>query len=109
MREKLQKIYIIGSISDLSKSDAIEKFNIASLLLKFNGYEPVTPIELCSDVSDNILFDDIEHRIELLSRCDGIFLLRDWEESIISIIEKKIGEIIKSYNSLFEIVYEKDI
>ena len=106
MQNKQKRIYIAGRISDLHKSEYIEKFGLAKLLLMFRGYEPVNPIDFCADIRSNIWIDYMERCLEVLPKCDGIYLLNDWHYSVGATIEKMVAEIIKKYDNNFEIIYQ---
>jgi hypothetical protein len=103
---KQKKIYIAGKISGLPEEMYKEKFGVASLNLQLEGYLPQNPVEICSDIESDDWSDYIEYCLEVLSACDGIYLLNDWQESRSARIEKKVAEIIKSYNPDFEIMEE---
>ena len=102
-----QKIYIAGKISDLPVSEYTEKFRLASLLLLFCGYEPVNPLDFCSDIISGRWLDYMERCLDMLPQCDGIYLLRDWKYSSGAIIEQRVAEIIQALNPDFEILYQE--
>ena len=104
MNNKQKKIYIAGKIFDLPEEEYTEKFRLASLLLMFSGYEPVNPVDFCSDINSNIWLDYMERCLEILPKCDGIYLLYDWKHSTGARLEKRVAEIIKEFRPDFEIL-----
>lgn len=95
MPDKLT-IYIAGPIANTD--DFVYRFGIARGEVALLGYQPVCPIEL-NGVDGNSRKEDAENRraylrsdIHALLECDGIYLLRGWENSRGARLEKLIAD-----------------
>ena len=75
------KIYISGPISNTQLSVTKAKFrNIAKILLAA-GWEPVNPLTIPNDDTDNYFLTMLLD-IKTLSTCDAIIMLRGWRSSV---------------------------
>ncbi len=73
------RVYISGAIT--GKADYMENFERAQKKLEADGYQVFNPARLPS-VTGNITYEEyMKLDIELLSLCDGIYMLFDWQES----------------------------
>jgi hypothetical protein len=105
MKNKVLKIYVSGKIT--GEPNHKEKFELASFFLLLRGFEPVNPVEFCSDLSDRNWSNCMQKCLRVLLDCDGIFLLRDWDYSRGATVEKQFAEIIKKVKPEFEIIEQK--
>lgn len=72
------KIYISGAITGDSNYKA--KFEKAKKELEVNGYRAVNPAEF--ELPESATWEDyMKQDLALLLKCDGIYMLKDWEES----------------------------
>lgn len=75
-----QRVYISGAIAHHDLQERKEAFGRAARFLDLKGYEPVNPF-------DNGLPDEADWRehmradLEMLLRCDCIYMLQGWELS----------------------------
>lgn len=89
-------IYIAGPIA--GTTDFVYRFGVARGEVALLGYKPVCPIEL-NGVDENSRREDSDHRLAYLRRdiaalihCDGIYLLRGWENSRGARLEKLVAD-----------------
>lgn len=75
----MSRIYISGPISNTT--DFQERFAKAQKKLEKDGYEVVNPATLDSTFSKFTYEDFMTLDILLLSRCNGIYMLKNWEQS----------------------------
>lgn len=85
------KIYISGKIGTDTISDEIrDKFNVVAAIIENCGHEVVNPVDpLHQNIGGSYLSSDIDdpytrhllYDLALISRCDAIFLLPDWQDS----------------------------
>jgi hypothetical protein len=87
-------VYIAGPIANTD--DFCERFKQARLEVAQLGYQPVCPVEI--NGFDNTMRDADNRRaylqkdIAALMNCDGIYLLRNWENSRGARLEKLIAD-----------------
>lgn len=93
----MKKIYISGKISGLLISEYISKFEKVEKHLKAIGWNPVNPCNLGIPDHYNTT-QSLPICIKELEKCDAIFMLSDWRDSVGAIIEhntaKHLGIII---------------
>jgi hypothetical protein len=89
-------LYIAGPIANTT--DFVDRFTKARLEVSGLGYHPICPIEL-NGIDTNSRKEDAENRraylkrdISALIECDGIYLLRGWENSRGARLEKLIAD-----------------
>ncbi|WP_410221905.1 DUF4406 domain-containing protein [Pedobacter sp.] len=103
----MAKIYIAGKVKGLPKDQVAKKFEIAAKTIKDAGHDPVNPFEHI-DALNNILIengelplsdDDTQQRneilkicLDLLTECDHIYLLHDWQDSQGATFEKQVAD-----------------
>ena len=77
---KKLKIYISGPISGLPYEEVERHFERAKRDLAKADFEPISPLEngLLPEASWEA---HMQRDLEILSTCDGIYLLRGWEKS----------------------------
>lgn len=77
--EKKMKVYISGPISGnkFYKQD----FERAEEDLRSEGYEPVNPAAVYEEGMCMTYKEYIDNDLELLAKCDGIYMLRGWRGS----------------------------
>lgn len=73
------KVYISGPISGnkFYKQD----FERAEEDLRSEGYEPVNPVAVYEEGMFMTYKEYIDNDLELLAKCDGIYMLRGWRGS----------------------------
>jgi len=74
----MKKIYISGQITGLKLEESYRLFHEAEAELIKLGHEPVNPMKL---IPYDPLFsweDYMIKDIEILLKCDGIYMLRNW-------------------------------
>jgi len=83
MRNKL--IYVSGAYSNPDRrvvEENIKNHRDTALRIWEMGYTAVSPVMNTSHFEDSVTYDDIiEGDLEILSRCDAIFMLRGWYHS----------------------------
>lgn len=84
------KIYISGKISGLQKRDYRGKFKAAANRLRMQGHTVVDPSRL--DVYDLTYAQCMAIDTTLLSFCDGIYMLDNWQDSNGAKLEKEYAE-----------------
>ena len=77
------KVYISGKMRGMTEEESRSKFKEAELHLKALGCEVVNPWDTeqekkkhCKQWGDYILFD-----LKILSECDSIYMLDNWQDS----------------------------
>ena len=70
----------------------------------FRDFDTISPIIFCRNIKSSDGCDYMEHCLGVLANCDGIFLLKNWRDSTGARIEKKVADIIKSFNTDFLIM-----
>jgi hypothetical protein len=85
------KIYISGKITGLPKDEVLAKFEDAEILLDTLGLKPVNPMK------NGLSYDDCWEKhlvrdVEILLRCDAIYLFDNWIDSKGARIEKNIAD-----------------
>ena len=87
-------VYVAGPIGE--STDARERFREGTLEVAQLGYQPVSPLELCGGtIHVNACHSWREHMvmdIRALLACEGIYLLRGWENSRGARLEKLIAD-----------------
>ena len=74
------KIYISGPIT--GQTNYLERFAKAEELLRQCGYEVVNPASTLAELPKGTSHEVyMEKSLELLSTCDGIYMLERWEKS----------------------------
>ncbi len=74
------KIYISGKITGLPITEARQCFDDVEALLEEIGLEPVNPMK--KKLSDNATWEQhMVKDIELLLRCDAIYMMANWVDS----------------------------
>lgn len=88
------KIYLAGPITNTS--DFRDRFAQAKLELVQLGYVPISPLDVPKDFEDTgkaeIWLAAMRVDIPALINCDGIYLLRGWENSRGARLEKLIAD-----------------
>ncbi|MDR1762776.1 MAG: DUF4406 domain-containing protein [Dysgonamonadaceae bacterium] len=86
----MKRCYISGKISGLRMKEVRSKFKAAEKAVKALDYEPVSPLN--NGLPANAPWERrIAANILMLSGCDAIYLLPDWDESVGATIEKQIA------------------
>lgn len=74
------KVYISGPISN--DSSYLIKFRRAETYLKKHGFEVVNPAKILSHFPKNTEYVEyINMSLNLLDKCDVIYMLQDWPDS----------------------------
>lgn len=105
-----KKIYILGKVSGLEKSEVVKKFEFSASVLFGKGFTPVNPLTMVyKDKRVNGIFipknynDIIKECLIHLTTVDAIFLQKDYKTSKGSLfllgVAKNIG---------LEIIYEEN-
>ncbi len=80
------KIYLAGKISGLPKAEYTAKFLQAELALRAAGWEPVNPCNF--GIPDHTpSAEALEKCLPELEKCQAIYMLIDWPDSLGAIIE----------------------
>lgn len=74
------KVYISGPMSGRTKVDIMDRFCYAEDQLHDMGYEPVNPVDISDMPFDYDEFMEID--LKILSYCDGIYMLKGWQDSL---------------------------
>lgn len=96
-----KKVYISGAISQYSKEEVEEKFNMAEKVLSAAGYHVVNPIKLKHE-HDGSWQSFMKEDIKALMECDIIWMLRCWKNSEGAKIERRLAMELK-----IEVRYEE--
>ena len=83
-----KRIYISGPITD--NPDYKEDFKRAEEWLWDNGYVPISPAKINGEIPEQAEFTHDEYMdvcLSILGKCDGIYLLKGWQESRGALIE----------------------
>lgn len=76
------RIYISGQISNLEKSDYMERFRKAELELTYIGYSVVNPAKVNAQLPKDTNYEEyMKMSFCMLDMCDAIYMLDGWEES----------------------------
>ena len=76
----MRKIYISGAITGVDPDVCRSAFEIAEKDLKKQGFVPVNPLN--NGLPDTATYDEHMTRdLEMLSECQGIYMLDGWERS----------------------------
>lgn len=91
----IKRVYIAGKITGIPLDEAEEKFSIAQALLEEHGYEAVNPLEEGKKIDYPTYEKYILQGLNLLSSCDTICFLPDWERSRGAVLEEHYARITK--------------
>lgn len=87
------KIYISGKISGLEPIEYRAKFANAEHYLRNMGYSPLNPAAVNARLPDDTTYEQyMAMSLLMLSFCDGIYLLDNWQDSPGSLREKAEAE-----------------
>lgn len=76
------KIYISGQISNLEKSDYMERFAKAEKELTEQGYSVINPAKVNAQLPEDTDYEDyMRMSLCMLDMCDSIYMLRGWSKS----------------------------
>jgi len=88
------KIYLAGKISGLLKEEYLENFEKAERKLRSAGWEPVNPCKF--GIPDNATTAEaLKICIPELEKCQAIYMLLDWHDSLEAIIEHNTAKHLK--------------
>ncbi|PXV61234.1 uncharacterized protein DUF4406 [Dysgonomonas alginatilytica] len=79
--KEIKTVYISGRITGIPLSEAKRNFEEAEALLLEKGYIPVNPMKNNHDPDTKGWIDHMLEDIGGLMRCDGIFMLNNWQQS----------------------------
>jgi hypothetical protein len=85
------KIYLSGKISGLPFDNVFEKFEAHALLLEKKGYNPINPLNVSPFKPEKEWSDYMIDDIAELFKCEAIYMLDDWGQSIGARIEYGIA------------------
>lgn len=66
-------------MSGRTDEDINRRFGAAAQCLKAQGYDPINPVHISNYPFDYDEFMEID--LKILSYCDGIYMLKGWNES----------------------------
>ena len=76
------RIYISGQISNLEKSDYMERFAKAEKELSEQGYSVINPAKVNAQLPEDTSYEEyMKMSFCMLDMCDAIFMLKKWRES----------------------------
>ena len=76
------RIYISGQISNLEKSDYMERFAKAEKELTEHGYSVINPAKVNAQLPEDTSYEEYMNMCFcMLDMCDNICMLKDWEKS----------------------------
>lgn len=85
------KVYISGKITGLDLNDARALFAEAAEEVRLMGHEPMNPMELTPGSTDWVWEDYMIKDIKILFGCEGIYMMRNWQDSKGARIEHHIA------------------
>lgn len=87
------RIYISGKITGCDRVQYLTKFALAEQHLRDKGYSVVNPAAVNGRLPDDTTYDEyMKMSMLMLSFCDAIYMLEDWEESRGARHEKNTAE-----------------
>lgn len=86
----MKTCYIAGKIGDLPEAVYKAAFEAAEAEVRLMGYEPVNPCKLPHNHSRTWLQYMLED-ISALMRCDAIYVMENWHDSVGAAIEVRIA------------------
>lgn len=76
------RIYISGQISNLEKSDYMERFAKAEKELTEQGYSVVNPAKVNAQLPEDTTYEEyMKMSFCMLDMCEAIYMLRGWSKS----------------------------
>lgn len=97
--EHRPRVYISGPMTGRTKQEIDRAFNDAASLLKSKGYVTVNPT-LISELPFS--YDEyMEIDLKILSYCDGIYMLKGWQDSFGAQMELQYA-IMKQHFVMYE-------
>jgi hypothetical protein len=87
----VETVYISGKISGLDPAAVRDKFGNAADLLTLMGYDPVSPLHVIPEWESESWTSHMVADLKAMMRCDAIFFLPDWKESLGGRIEHKLA------------------
>lgn len=76
----MEKLYISGKISGLAFKDVFHNFDRGEKRAVALGYEPVSPLD--NGLPFDAPYDEhMKRDLEMLSNCDAILMLGNWQQS----------------------------
>lgn len=76
------KIYISGKITGLKKVDYLKKFALAEKRLIDQGHDVINPARTNATLPENTSYQEyMDMSLLMLSFCDSIYMLNNWEAS----------------------------
>ena len=76
------RIYISGQISNLEKSDYMERFAKAEKELTENGYSAINPAKVNAQLPEDTSYEEyMKMCFCMLDMCDSIYMLSNYENS----------------------------
>ena len=77
------RIYISGQISNLEKSDYMERFAKAEKELTEQGYSVVNPAKVNAQLPEDTTYEEyMKMCFCMIDMCDGIYMLKGWKKSL---------------------------
>lgn len=77
-----QKIYISGKITGLDYQETFNNFERIENMLIERGYDVVNPMKLCPKNDSWEWADYMEKDLGALLRCNAIYLMKNWSDSL---------------------------
>ena len=85
------KVYIAGKISGCPEYK--ENFAAAAFAVRNMGHDPVLPFE--GTTGQETYKEYIDHGLDILKECDGIYMMSNWPESKGAILERMYAETVE--------------
>lgn len=88
------KVYISGRVSGLPLEKALDEFAKEEAKLKAAGYEVVNPVRLAhEELGEGLNWESyMAFDIDLLLKCDAIYMMQGWQTSAGARLEKAIAD-----------------
>ncbi|MDR0926713.1 MAG: DUF4406 domain-containing protein [Ignavibacteria bacterium] len=98
-----QRYFIAGELYGKPLSVLMDRYEFSTIYLQMQGFEPINPMELILDYRAYFWVDMfLEVYLPALEKCDGLYLQKGWEETVLARIAHYISTEILRIPIIFE-------